>query len=82
MTRDLRMLTLYKQHYLDSYDPENPMESDFSCWGYYDGMDIRKVDQTRSRLYTKTSQSPVSELWYASVEAARKLTGYRAFPVF
>lgn len=36
--RDIRLLTLYKQHYLDEYDAS--LECQYSCLGYYDGINV------------------------------------------
>lgn len=41
---DVRILTLYKQHYLDRYDDEMSKYCTYSCLGYYDGLDISKID--------------------------------------
>ena len=40
--KDVRLLTLYKQHYLDDYDVS--LKSQITCLGYYDGLDIKKVE--------------------------------------
>lgn len=39
---DVRVLTLYKQHYMDFYNQK--LYCDYSCWGYYDGMDVTEVE--------------------------------------
>lgn len=39
---DIRLLTLYKQHYLDAY--KDPLACDYTCWGYFDGLDVRSVE--------------------------------------
>lgn len=52
MNRDIRMLILYKQHYMDQY--KRPLtECQYSCWGYYDGMSIIEVNRIESRLFEK-----------------------------
>lgn len=38
---DIRLLTLYKQHYRDVYDV--PLSCGYTCWGYFDGLDICPV---------------------------------------
>ena len=40
---DVRLLTLYKQHYLDDYSIS--MKSKITCIGYYDGLDLIKADK-------------------------------------
>lgn len=74
MTRDIRLLTLYKQHYLDKY--LDMLDSNYSCWGYYDGMDIAKIDKKEySKLFEKRSLSPISELWYCAGEKIGQING-------
>lgn len=74
LTRDIRLLTLYKQHYLDKYS--NGLDSNYSCWGYYDGMDIAKINKNEySELSEKHSLSPVSELWYCAGEKIGQING-------
>ncbi len=73
MEKDLRMLTLFKQHYLNEY--KLPLKSDYSCWGYYDGLSISKVEQKKSKLYEKRTKAPISELWYSSMFQTEKLEG-------
>lgn len=54
--RDIRLLTLYKQHYLDDY--EEPLKSRISVLGYYDGIDIQKVEgENFSNISAKKSQA-------------------------
>lgn len=74
MNRDIRMLVLYKQHYQDQYN--QPLTAcQYSCWGYYDGMSVKKVEPVESRLFQKKSASPISELWYYTMENAGDLSG-------
>ena len=74
MDRDIRILTLHKQYYLDSY--EKPLNCLYTTWGYYDGIDIKKVeDKQYSKLFTKKSQAPISQLWYKTGEEIGKLCG-------
>lgn len=72
--RDIRLLTLYKQHYLDSY--KKPMECQFTCLGYFDGMDIDQVEQKDiGRKHPKMSDAPISELWYAAGHKIEAMEG-------
>lgn len=73
MERDLRILTLYKQHYLNVYD--TPLESEYSCWGYYDGISIKSMEKKESKLFKKKTASPISELWYNSMLQTERLKG-------
>lgn len=71
--KDIRMLTLMKQHYMDKYS--TPLECQMSCWGYYDGVNITKPEKTNSPLFEKRTQSPISELWYGTMQRASHLKG-------
>lgn len=72
--KDIRILTLYKQHYLDEY--KRPLISQYTCWGYYDGLDIKKTEKSEySSLFEKRSQSPISDLWYCTGEKIGELKG-------
>ena len=72
--RDIRLLTLYKQHYLDDY--EEPLKSRISVLGYYDGIDIQKVERENfSNISAKKSQAPISELWYDTGKKIEEMTG-------
>lgn len=71
---DARLLTLYKQHYMDCYEEE--LCSDYSCWGYYDGLDIVKVEPMQnSSLLIENMPTPISDLWYKSGEKISGMTG-------
>lgn len=71
---DARLLTLYKQHYMDCYDGK--LCSDYSCWGYYDGLDIAKVESIQySSLLIDNMSAPISDLWYKSGEKIGGITG-------
>ena len=74
VAKDLRLLTLYKQHYRDKYNSGH-LDSMYSCWGYYDGMTLERINGKKSELFTKKSDSPISELWYQDAEEAEKLNG-------
>ena len=39
--QDIRILSLYKQHYFDHYNPD--MDNQFSCLGYYDGISVTEI---------------------------------------
>lgn len=41
--QDIRILSLYKQHYFDHYNPN--MDNQFSCLGYYDGISVTKIPE-------------------------------------
>lgn len=72
--RDIRLLTLYKQHYMDSYD--SSLKCEYSCWGYYDGMDITEVESKEySTLLPSNKITPISELWYKTSEQIGQITG-------
>lgn len=72
--KDLRLLTLYKQHYLDRYD--RPMKSKITCIGYYDGLDLEEIDN--SKFVDKTcpeDMASITNLWYATGEKVAELPG-------
>ena len=72
--KDVRLLTLYKQHYLDYYGDN--LKSGVSCLGYYDGIDVKKIeDKVYSQLFQKKSQAPISELWYSTGEKIEEIKG-------
>ena len=49
--RDIRLLTLYKQHYLDHYI--KPLQSQITCLGYYDGLDIEVIEDNNASPQTQ-----------------------------
>ena len=63
--QDIRILSLYKQHYFDRYEPE--MDNQYSCLGYYDGISITEIDTAdenfRSVLFAKRSKASISPIW-------------------
>lgn len=74
---DVRLLTLYKQHYMDKYD--YPLKCDYSCLGYYDGMSFTEVlDQQNQQnmMVEKRSRTPISTLWYDTGRHIMDLEGY------
>ena len=72
--KDIRLITLYKQHYLDQYS--KPLQSEYSCWGYYDGMDIGEMQDMRlGRVSENHSVTPISQLWYMIGKKVEETTG-------
>ncbi|HJD45212.1 MAG TPA: hypothetical protein H9909_00070 [Candidatus Mediterraneibacter norfolkensis] len=73
--RDIRILTLYKQYYLDSYPV--PLKCQYTTWGYYDGINITKSENgiNCSTLFKKKSQAPISQIWYDTGAIIGKLEG-------
>lgn len=70
--RDVRLLTLYKQHYLDFYPQK--LDCQITCLGYYDGLDIKEVEPRKySNLFDKETKSPVSDLWYSTGDSISNL---------
>lgn len=86
--QDIRILSLYKQHYFDHYNPD--MDNQFSCLGYYDGISVTEIpaeDQKdseyfipgmytySSHLFEKRSQACLSRVWSGTVHEAYGLNG-------
>lgn len=72
--KDIRLITLYKQHYLDQYS--KPLQSEYSCWGYYDGMDIGEMQDMRlEKVSENHSVTPISQLWYMIGKKVEETTG-------
>lgn len=69
--RDVRLLTLYKQHYLDDY--KQCMNSQITCLGYYDGLDLEKVDEEGFSSEIKVAS--IAKLWYSTGEKVIQLPG-------
>ena len=69
MENVLRILTLYKQHYLSKYSKDYD-EWLYSTLGYYDGMEIQEVKKyTASRLaFTNSKNADLTDLWYKIAE--------------
>lgn len=68
------IMTLYKQHYLDKYDRK--LTCQYTCWGYYDGMDITDVDlQDYSKVIDEQKLTPISQLWYKAGEKTPSISG-------
>lgn len=73
--KDIRLLTLYKQHYLDDYD--KIMKSQISCLGYYDGLDIKKVEECEIIENKKFQKrlATITEIWYSTGKKIEQLSG-------
>ena len=78
--QDIRIVSLYKQHYFDKYN--TTMHTDYSCWGYYDGISIVQIDTTDdksdkniSHLFEKRSKACISPVWCGTVHNAEDLNG-------
>lgn len=83
--QDIRILSLYKQHYFDTYNPE--MDNQYSCLGYYDGISISKIPAEdivsnlpgqltySSHLFKKKSQACLSRVWSGTVHNTSGLNG-------
>lgn len=73
MIHGVKILTLMKQHYLDEY--QQNLECAYSCWGYYDGIDVVDVEFKESGLFKKKSNSAISDIWYQIARKERELEG-------
>lgn len=78
--QDIRVLSLYKQHYFDHYDFH--MDDHYSCLGYYDGIGIKRIppeDSEKivyaSHLFEKKSQACLSRVWSGTVYETAGLHG-------
>lgn len=86
--QDIRILSLYKQHYFDHYNPD--MDNQFSCLGYYDGISVTEIPAEDpkapenltpgipvygSHLFEKKSQACLSRVWSGAVHEAYGLNG-------
>lgn len=69
----VKILTLFKQHYLNQY-PES-LKCDYTCWGYYDGMDIVDVNAGESQLFVKKSNAAISDIWYQIAKKVSEIDG-------
>lgn len=87
---DIRLLTLFKQHYRDGYDTS--LKGHYSCWGYFDGLDISPIpsdtplDGLFSALWSRNgkkiamqkgdySSQNISLLRYLPDEKTQRMTG-------
>ncbi len=78
--QDIRVLSLYKQHYFDHYDFH--MDDHYSCLGYYDGIGIKRIPPEdsegnfyASHLFEKKSQACLSRVWSGTVYETAGLHG-------
>lgn len=85
-TQDIRILSLYKQHYSDHHQALKDIH--YSSLGYYDGIHITKIppedpkeDSKKnertyaSNLFKKKSNACLSRIWSGSVYEAANLNG-------
>lgn len=69
----VKLLTLYKQHYLNKYSL--PLICQYSCWGYFDGMDIVDIKEAKSKLFEKKSRTGISDAWYQTARRIQNQKG-------
>ena len=72
LDKSVLVLSLKKQHYLDKY--QEPMTGTYSCFGYYDAIDIHFPQKTSS-LFQKKSNIQISPIWYGMGELIESQTG-------
>lgn len=70
---DIKILSLYKHHYLDYYD--GSLKTDYSSLGYYDGFSIIDVGTRRTKMFEKVSNAPISPIWYGIGDSVNELVG-------
>ena len=70
--KSVLVLSLKKQHYLDSY--QGPMTGMYSCFGYYDAIDIL-FPSRNSSFFQKKSNIQISPIWYGMGELIETQTG-------
>lgn len=71
---DVRLLYLYKQHYLNDY--KSGLNFDISCFGYYDELKIEKCgDRYEENSDRKKSGSPLYQIWYDTGIGMSQLEG-------
>ena len=75
--RDIRILSLYKQHYFDQYD--TIMKCQYTCLGYYDGLEITRVDpensEYKSALFAEPLNAAMPSVWCGTARNAENLKG-------
>lgn len=86
--QDIRIVSLYKQHYFDYYtDPK--MNNHYSCLGYYDGIGICQIPESdpesagnsirhnsySSELFEKKSQACLSRVWAGTAREMETMNG-------
>lgn len=69
----VKILILYKQHYLNQYI--DVLDCQYSCWGYFDGMDVIGVKKSNSQLFEKKSNAALSDTWYQTAYQTKNQKG-------
>lgn len=70
--KSVLILSLKKQHYLDKY--QGAMAGTYSCFGYYDAIDIHFPGKNSS-FFQKKSNIQISPIWYGMGELIESQTG-------
>lgn len=71
----IRVLKLYKQHYLENY--EKMAVEEYSCLGYFDCMSVELVKNRQSKGLLRTKGNiNITDLWYTMANNTKKLNGY------
>lgn len=70
---DIRLLTLYKQHYRDVYNTS--LMCGYSCWGYFDGLDILPCLVPSKPSFYTSQDDLFSTLWAANGEKIAEQRG-------
>lgn len=65
-----KILTLYKQHYREKYSYE--LDTEYSCFGYYDGLDISEVENEKNRLSLSKGSINITDTWFGILNMAGK----------
>ena len=63
---ELKVISLYKHHYRRNY--ESALDSHYSCWGYYDGMNIQNITDMFDSHY-------MEQLWIGSEKQTNEMSG-------
>lgn len=72
----IRLLNLSKQHYLKEYNNASMAIAKYSCWGYFDCMDVQKVTSNQNeRLLISEGNVNLTDLWYEISSNIEKLNG-------
>ena len=75
MQRDVYILSLFRHHYLNSYPKNTILNCRYLCWGYFDGIDITECEESRSPLFVKKTQSPISDMCFTQVNLSSGMSG-------
>lgn len=80
MNRDIRILSLYKRHYLNHSTKDNSMNCQYFCWGYFDGIQITNcadiIEKQKSNpLFIKKTESPISDIWFTLTNLSQSASG-------